>query len=217
MKTLVHALLWSLTAAFACAIDDVAIEPATKLAADDPAWRDLAAAFAAQPDLVAHFDERRYFPFRKEPLRLAGEVRVSQEHGLSLHYTEPEDRVMIVDAAGVELRPPLANGAAASADPRTGSLANPAFLLDVLRFDVAALQKNFELYGRREQDAWALALVPRDQRMQRALGRIYVRGTGPTVHAIELRRSARQHIDIAITDPRPVRAFSAAERKEFFR
>jgi hypothetical protein len=190
------------------------ISPTHQLAADAPAWRDLVQKFSQQPDTTADFEERRVFPFRKEPVVLKGEVRVSRARGLSLHYTAPEERTMVFDDRGMVVRDP-AGQKSPPPDPRA-NVANEALLL-VLRLDFAALAKGFELYGRREGDVWSLGLVPRDPAVKKAIGDIHVGGDGATVRRIELRRSARQHIDILIEAPRSTAAFSAEELQRFFR
>jgi len=195
------------------AAGDVAIEPANRLAPDAPAWRDLAAKFAQQPDTLADFEEQRFFPFRREPVVLRGEVRVSQARGLSLRYTAPEERVMILDTAGVLLR----DAAGQETPPDARAAAANRALLHVLRLDFAALEKDFEVYGRRDDPAWSLALVPRDEGLRRSIGNIFVSGEATSVRTIALRRSARQHIDIAITTPRATAAFATDEVKKFFR
>ena len=64
-----------------------------------------------------------------------------------------------------------------------------------------------ELYGRREGEVWSLGLVPRDSGVRRAIGSILVSGEDDAVRRIELRRSAKQHIDMATAPPRrPARA-----------
>ncbi len=200
-------------AAFAHAAEPTLIDPANRLAPDAPAWADLAARFARQPDTLADFEEKRFFPFRGEPVVLKGEVRVSRAHGLSLRYTAPDERLMILDERGVLARD--ASGQQAPADPRAAA-ANRA-LLHVLRLDFAALEKEFEVYGRRAGEAWSIGLVPRDEALRRAIGNIHVTGEEASVRMIELRRSAKQHIDIAIAPPRATAAFTADEQKKYFR
>jgi outer membrane lipoprotein-sorting protein len=185
-----------------------------KLAPDAPAWRDLVEKFAQQPDTTADFEERRVFPFRREPVVLKGEVRVSRPRGLSLHYTAPEEHTIVFDDRGMIVRDP-AGQKAPPPDPRA-NVANEALLL-VLRLDFAALAKGFELYGRREGDAWSLGLVPRDEAVKRAIGDIHVGGENATVRRIELRRSAKQHITILIEAPRSTATFTAEELARFFR
>lgn len=178
------------------------------------AWTDLAAAFARQPDITADFTEHRFFPFRNSSVALQGEVRVSSAHGLSLHYTQPEERLVILDTQGMLIRtgrdetaPPVDRDATASTQA----------LLRVLRFDLAALQSDFELYGRRDAATWVLTLVPRRPALQRSVGRITVNGEAATIRNITIRRSAKQAIEIMIAPPRPTGAFTADELKKFFR
>lgn len=195
------------------ASERVPVHSAHHLNADDPRWRELAAQFAQQPDVVATFTEQRFFPFRREPVALAGEVRVSRLHGLSLHYTQPEDRIVILDDHGVLVRD--ASGEQLPPDPRAAA-ANRA-LLHVLRFDLPALTRDFEIYGRRDATRWSLTLVPHAADLRRSLGHIHVSGRGGFVEAIELRRSAKQHIDIALTIVRAPANFTAKETQRYFR
>lgn len=183
----------------------------------DPAaaeWSGLIATFAHQPDITADFAERRFFPFKKAAVELKGEVRVSTVRGLSLHYTAPEERIVILDAGGVLIRAP-AGEKAPPADPRAAA-ANEA-LLHILRFDFVALEKDFELYGQRAGEAWTLALVPRTETLRRSVGRISVAGGVAAISRIEIRRSAKQAIEILIEPPKSAAPFTADELKRFFR
>lgn len=178
------------------------------------AWSDLVAAFAGNPDITADFTETRRFPFKKEPVALAGEVRVSAPRGLSLHYTAPEERTVILDDQGVLLRLP-GGQKAPPADPRAAA-ANQA-LLHLLRFDLAGLEKDFELQGRRDGENWELGLDPRTDALRRSVGRITASGVGPTIRHIEIKRTERQIITIAIAPPRAAAPFTPEELKAYFR
>ncbi len=190
------------------------ISPTHRLPPEAPAWRDLVERFQRQPDTLADFEEARFFPFRKEPTRLRGEVRFSRQHGLSLHYLSPEERTVIMDDQGMTLREPSGR-TVPPPDPRANA-ANAA-MRHILRFDFAAMERDFEVYGRRLGDAWSLALVPRAKSMRNAIGDMFVDGTGTAVQRIELRRSAKQHIDIVMSGLRPPQTFTADEVKRFFR
>ena len=208
------ALLLVGTANLRAADADPLVNAGHRLAPNAPAWSDLIDTFAHSPDTAADFDERRFFPFRKEPVALKGEVRVSKERGLSLHYTAPSERTVILDDQGVLIRA-AAGERAPPADPRAAA-ANEA-LRHVLRFDFAALEKDFELYGQRDAAAWTLALVPHTEAMRRSVGRITVAGDATTVRHIAIRRSAQQAIEIIIAAPHPRRPFTADELRRFFR
>ena len=213
LGALLAVLLLNLPAGFA-ADSDPLVNPAHRLAPAAPAWADLIDAFAHNPDIAADFAERRFFPFKKEPVELAGEVRVSAARGLSLHYTAPDERTVILDAQGIVIRGP-AGEKTPPADPRAAA-ANDA-LLHILRFDFSALEKDFELFGQREGGGWTLVLVPRTEALRQSVGRITVAGAGATIRHIEIRRSAKQAIEIIIQPPRPPVAFTPEEVKRYFR
>ena len=65
--------------------------------------------------------------------------------------------------------------------------------------------------------AWSLALAPRTESARRSIGRIAVTGDAATIRHIEIRRTAKQVIDIAIGPPRPPAPFTANELKRYFR
>ncbi len=196
------------------AAPDPLVSPEHRLSSAAPAWADLVEAFAHQPDTTADFTERRQFPFKQDPVELRGEVRVSAARGLSLHYTSPDERTVILDEQGMLIRA-RAGEKVPPADPRA-TAANEA-LRHILRFEFTALEKDFELYGRRDGPDWTLALVPRTDTLRRSLGRITVSGEAVAIRRIELRRSAKQVIEILLAPPRPPGAFSAEELKTYFR
>ena len=193
---------------------DPFVTPEHRVTAAAPEWSELAASFARNPDVTANFLERRFFPFKKEPVELKGEVRVSQTHGLSLHYTVPDERTVILDDQGVLIRA-AAGEKAPPADPRAAA-ANEA-LLHVLRLDFIALEKDFEIYGRRHGDAWTITLVPRAEELRRSVGRINATGEAATIRHIEIRRTPKQAIEIIIEEPKPPVAFTVDELKQYFR
>ncbi len=184
-----------------------------RLAPDDPAWSDLALGFSTKPDATADFSEQRFFPFRKTPLALTGVSRVSATRGLSLDYLTPEKRTVILDLQGVLVRQPDGDTPAPS-DPR--ALAANRALVHVLRFDLAALATDFELFGERTAPAWTLTLVPRTADLRRTLAEIVVTGEATEVRRIVIRRSAKQSVEITVGPARPT-PFTADELKRFFR
>ncbi|HVU17924.1 MAG TPA: glycosyltransferase [Candidatus Didemnitutus sp.] len=189
------------------------VNAAHRISSGDATWTALAEQISRQPDLAAPFSEQRFFPFKRDPVELSGDVRVSPARGLSLHYTKPDDRIVILDSSGVLIR--ATGDSAPPEDPRAGMVNQT--LLHILRFDFVALQKDFELYGETGTDGWKLVLVPRTSAQKHAFSRISVAGRGPIVHQIELFHSAHQRIEIAIGEPRPTQAFTADELRRFFR
>ncbi len=195
------------------AADESLIDPRHRLNPESPVWRQLGEQLAVLRPVVADFAEWRFFPFRPEPVGLVGTVRIAGGRGLSLQYTAPEERIVIVDAEGMLVRD--RHGAAVPPADARMQAANEA-LLHILQLDLAALAQSFELFGRGESGAWSLALVPRADAVRGAIGNIFVDGEKAAVRRIEFRRSAKQHIDITMAAPREA-AFTPEELKRYFR
>src|SRR5580700_2811871 len=79
-------------------------DAAHRIAPDDSGWSQLAGELRGQSSVVADFTEERWFSFKRTPTVLRGEVRISAEHGLSLHYLDPEEQIVIIDGRGSLLR-----------------------------------------------------------------------------------------------------------------
>jgi hypothetical protein len=188
--------------------------PGQRIAPSSPAWTELSEAFRANPDARAYFTERRYFPFKRDPVVLKGEVRVSAARGLSLQYTSPERQTVILDAQGIIVRTPKGD-MVPPADPRAEG-ADRA-LLNILRMDLAALDGEFEPYGQRTGASWTLALLPRADSLRGAVSRIVASGEGAAIQRIEIDRGDRRAIEIAIEPPLPQSGFTQEELKQWFR
>jgi len=193
------------------------VTPETLLAdpAGDPAWRDLFAQLAPSKTRQSTFEERRYFPFRSTPIVLQGEIRIVPELGLSLRYLEPEARVLIIDRKGLLMRDNEGRERAAPSDSR--AQAATSALVHVLRFDLEALKKEFEVHGRREGETWTLAFVPRDPTFANLLGVLTVSGEQNALRKIEMIKSPTQRIEILIRDTREDVLFTGDTLKRFFR
>lgn len=183
--------------------------------AGDPAWRDLFARLAPNRTRQSSFEERRYFPFRKAPVVLRGEIRLVPERGLSLRYLEPEPHVMIVDAQGVLMRGPDGRERTPPNDARAQAASSA--LVKILRFDVAALQQDFAVYGRREGANWTLAFSPRDATLGNLIGNVLVTGEDGIVSSIEMIKSPAQRIEITLRDTREDLIFTGDTLRRFFR
>ncbi|HTL68539.1 MAG TPA: glycosyltransferase [Lacunisphaera sp.] len=193
---------------------DPLVAPSHRLGPAAPGWRDLVGAFAHNTDVAATFTERRYFPFKSAPVELAGVVRVSPTHGLSLHYAAPANLTVILDAEGM-LRRSAAGERSPPADPRAAGAT--AALRHIVRLDLAALEPDFELYGEREGATWSLALVPRSESLRRSVGRITVSGAAATIRRVEIRRTPQQSVEILIDPPEPPAVFTREELRRYFR
>lgn len=181
----------------------------------DPAWSALFDRLSLQKTRHSRFEERRFFPFRREPTVLQGEMRMVPEQGLSLRYLQPEERVIIVDGKGVLMRDAEGRERAAPDDSR--ARAATSAMVHVLRFDLPALQKEFVLHGRREGDAWSLAFVSRDPAFANLLGVLVVSGEKLELRKIEMIKSANQRIEIAIKETSEGVLFTGDTLRRFFR
>lgn len=214
MKRLLSSLLLLLAAAVRAAVPPAA-GPELVAGENDAAWQPLFAALAAQGGVRSTFVENRWFSVKKEPVVLRGELRHSDARGLSLHYTQPEEQVMVVDAKGLLLRNAAGRTRSMAADPKAPRI--DAALLPVLRFDLPALQQLFSLRAARDGDDWRLDFIPRTPELARSLSVLTVEGVGERVRRLEFRRSAKQRVEVQIETTETGVAFSAEEEKRFFR
>ena len=150
--------------------------------------------------MQAPFTERRFFPFRREPMVLKGVLRISPDRGLSLQYTDPEASVLIADPSGLFLR--TSDGRTRelpSGSRETGAIAS---LLPIMRFDLAALYPRFAIRARRTGPDWVFEFTPHDSDVAGSLGTISVGGTGSDVRHLEFKRSSSQRIEIEVGETR---------------
>jgi len=183
--------------------------------ANDPGWRDLMVRLAPHRTRQSSFEEKRYFPFKKAPVRLTGEIRIIPGRGLSLRYVSPEEQIMIVDAQGLLIRDRDGRERQVPSDRR--AQAATAALVNVLRFDLVKLQLEFEVHGRREGAAWSMAFVPRDPNLATLLGVLAVSGEGDALTRIEMIKSQTQRIAIEVSETREAVLFTGDTIRRFFR
>lgn len=184
-------------------------------AACDATWRTLFETVAAQGAVFSTFTERRWFSVRKEPVVLQGELRHSPERGLCLRYVKPEEQMMIIDTQGILLRNAAGRQRALKTDPRAPQV--DTMLLHVLRFDMAALHRLFEIRAAREVDRWKLEFTPRTPELARAVGRLTVEGEATAVRRLEFSRGPKQRVEVQIGETRTGVTFTAEEFAKFFR
>jgi hypothetical protein len=189
--------------------------PRLQLGEHDDAWRPLFATLASRGALVSRFIERRWFPVRRDPIVLEGELRLAPGLGLSLHYTKPEARTLIADPRGLVLRDAQGQSRELPADPRATALSGA--LGPILRFDRAELARVFALHGARDGADWRLDLVPLDATLARTLGRVTILGREFEVRRLEFRQSEKQRVEIEIVTTETGVIFTDAALKLYFR
>jgi hypothetical protein len=181
----------------------------------DPAWRDLFAELSQPTNRFSRFEERRYFPFREQPVVLQGEIRIIPDRGLSLSYAGSKPHVIIIDQQGVLMRDERGRERSAPDDGRARAVTSA--LSHILKFDLAALEKEFVIHGLREGDAWTLGFVPRDEALAGLLGTILVHGRQSALDRIDMIKSDQQRIEILITSTESGVIFTMDILKRFFR
>ncbi len=189
--------------------------PAISDPANAPQWHEIFSALSAETGRIAVFEERRHFPFRKKPVVLTGELRLAPGRGLSLRYVAPDPQTLIGDEQGLLMRD--AAGRTRTPPDHARVQAAASIMVDVLHFDLVALQQDFAFSGERDGDDWVLQLVPRDTSRAGSLGAITLSGHGGVLERIEFTRSADQRIEILIRDSRENVDFSPADLKRYFR
>lgn len=184
-------------------------------AMQDPAWAPLLASLSQNQTRRSHFEEDRYFPFRKKAIVLTGEMRLVPHRGLSLHYLTPEIHTVIVDDKGLLTRDEQGRDQGSSDEPR--AQAALAAMINVLHFNLAELQKTFAIRGERTEQGWTLEFAPASAAAVATLGTLTVSGVGQTLQTIVISRSRNQRIEIIIRDSSEGVTFSEQELKRYFR
>jgi outer membrane lipoprotein-sorting protein len=183
--------------------------------AHDPAWQDLFGLLSTPKSRVARFEERRTFPYRKTPVVLKGELRLAPNRGLSLTYLGDKPHVIIVDRKGVLMRDQKGRERTGPADGRAEAATSALF--NILSFDLAALAKDFEVHGLRDDQSWALGFAPRDRTLADLIGAVIVNGDHGHLNRIEMAKSDQQRIEILLSETKDDVVFSPEELKKFFR
>lgn len=192
-------------------------EPGEVLVAgqNDREWQALFAKLAAQGDVHSTFTEERWFAVRKEPVILHGELRHSAEYGLSLHYTDPQEQILVVDAKGLLMRDAGGHTRTLAADPHAPRM--DAVLLPVLRFDLTELRRFFTMRAARAGADWRIDFVPTSPELHRQLSTLTVWGSGEAVRQLEFRRAANQRVVVHIDKTETGVVFTSEVIKRFFR
>lgn len=186
--------------------------PDPPISAADARWAPILAQLGRTEDRQSHFEERRYFPFRSSPVVLSGTVRISPTHGLSLEYQRPDYRLVIVDGEGLLMRDRQGQDHPVPNDPHL-TQAMAAFV-SILRFDRPQIEAHYFLHGSQAGPDWRISLVPRQAGDWSA---IVLSGDAQGLAGIELVRSQSLRIVIALADPLPEVAFTAADLTRYFR
>jgi outer membrane lipoprotein-sorting protein len=203
------------TLTFAADRPVLAAENAIENPAADPAWSSLFTELSQPKNRFSRFEERRFFSFRNQPVVLEGEIRIVPGRGLSLSYSGAKPHVIIIDDKGVLMRDERGRERSAPEDSRARGATSA--LSHVLRFDLPALEKDFNVHGLRDGDAWTLGFVPRDPNLTKSIGSLVVHGRQRQLERIEMLKSDDQRIEILIKDSQADVIFPMDVLRRFFR
>ncbi len=178
-------------------------------------WQKVLDRLHAQGELSARFEEHRYFPFKHDPVKFSGEMRLSETRGLSLNYLRPDPSIMIVDTNGILLRDGRGRERAAPSDPRATAAIDT--LLRVMRFDLPALAEKFDIFAAGDEHFWHFGLRPKNPKATPGVTEVVVDGEDAHVRRLILRESPWQRVEIATDHVQTGLHFSPADSVRFFR
>ncbi len=173
-------------------------------------WRAFQEMVQQRPLVMADFTERRHFPFRRQPVELEGRVVFDREKGLRLDYESPRRQTVRVD--GKEVRQTGASGRTTTSSGRGREI--PETLLSLFRFDLSALERSFDLQGRRDGEEWELRLKPLEE--GGLLEQIDLRGRDDGLSRVEIDLPGRRRVELEIRNPVYPEALEAGERERLF-
>ena len=189
--------------------------PVIERGSTDAEWRWLFTALAAKGPTFSTFTENRHFTARKEPVVLAGEMRLIPERGLSLRYTAPEETLTIIDSAGLLLRDAKGRTRQIKAGTRDAGLVTA--LLPVMRFDEENLFKQFTIHAARDGDEWRFDFVPVNEKLAAALGSIVVTGIGTDIRRLSFNTSPKLRVEVLVGEAKSGVTFTNDELEKYFR
>ena len=206
----------------ACAIAiGVTVTAFTEVHADDspngtvPTLESVMGRLADSGGVEAHFTESRRLTILSQPIESRGVLYFAPPDWLARHVTEPgearvvvrEDRVSFQDETGVQT---LELGSSEVARAMVGNVSV------LLRGDLDALRRQYEIDFKVDDSGWTLDLVPLDRVVRQLIERLRVNGDQNRLARME---SIETSGDVTVTKFYKVRVgvdFSPDERAEIF-
>lgn len=161
------------------------------------------------------FEEKRYFPFRKAPVKVTGVLRMWKNKGISISY--PKYRTLIIyDDKGVLMRKVSKDGSVRERAPDIGSANTIALLGAAFGFDQERLLQIFSMTWEESENGWKILMVPNDPE-EKKLESVSISGDKLQIKSIVLSFVDRQRIEILPQNENPKSGFSSAEDTKYFR
>ncbi len=161
------------------------------------------------------FEEKRYFPFRKAPVEVAGVLRMWKRKGISISY--PKYRTLIIyDDKGVLMRKVSKDGTVRERITDIESSNTIALLGAAFGFDQVRLHQIFSMTWEESEKGWKILMVPNDPE-ERKLESVSIFGDKLQIESIVLSFVDRKRIEILPQEEIPKNGFSGAEETKYFR
>ncbi|MGZ9896959.1 outer membrane lipoprotein carrier protein LolA [Shewanella gaetbuli] len=150
------------------------------------------------------FSQTRYLAVLKRPLNSAGSFAFSPTQGMIWHQSSPFTTTMIMQGqrlitldANNQIQQTLT---AANSNPIAAKI--PQLMQQLLTGDINALQQSFSLFYQvpTEENLWTLGLMPKDEPLQQALGKLVIQGDHQLKRIVILSPQAPQNTTGDITD-----------------
>jgi len=130
------------------------------------------------------FREIRHFQLKKTDMVFTGIMRLHPGYGISIEYTEPTQRIIILTPLGLKIRQPDENVDRMAPD-EANTIAG--VFLDLLQLDTERLNEQFTVEIRFWKDPeWTLELMPKTGELRRYFTVIDLEGSDDTLESIYL-------------------------------
>lgn len=167
------------------------------LNAPPPQWQAVFASLSGRPRIEATFSERRFFPFRRFPLRTEGVMVYNSKKGFALDYTQGRKETVFIRPQGVF----LARGEGKfEAVPQSATAAASLKVMPLLMdFTPQKLAEDFSASGHIDDDgSWQFNLKPLVPGGMPGIQEIRMTGAGDLLQQLVLVRAANERSEITI-------------------
>ncbi|MCH2155806.1 MAG: outer membrane lipoprotein carrier protein LolA [Opitutales bacterium] len=168
-------------------------------AADQGDWNLLISKLPKSTTIQAAFNEVRTSPLRKRPSVLSGTLRYSVDHGLSLHYKEPLERIIFIQGDSIELRDDEGGRRTLPDDERYAWI--PDLIGAIFSFDLDRWKDSFELRSFTEQEGiWEAYLEPKNDSSRDQIRSLTIKGDTTYISEMLLKMKGGRDVEIRVVD-----------------
>ena len=136
--------------------------------------------------MAVEFLETRHYQLKKVDLQFRGTMRLHPDHGISIEYTDPTNRIIILNPSGLRIRQPGETTDKLAPEEATAVV---SVFMDLLQLNESRLKEQFSMKTKSSEDeAWVLELSPIQSELKRILQFIDLEGSDAVPTAIVLHR-----------------------------